>query len=55
MTRLGLIPQLTNVQLSSSSGAAVTGTTQSTVTFTVSASLRPYLTPPPATQLGAAQ
>jgi len=55
MTRLGLIPQLTNIQLSSSSGAAVTGTTQSTVTFTVSASLRPYLTPPPATQLGAAQ
>ena len=55
MTRLGLIPQLTNVQLSSSAGSATAGTTQSTVTFTVTASLRPYLTAPPATQLGAAQ
>jgi Tfp pilus assembly protein PilN len=58
MTRLGLIPQLTNVQLSSSSGAAAaTGTTstQSIVSFTVTASLRPYLTAPPATTLGAAQ
>ena len=55
MTRLGLIPQLTNIQLSSSAGSATAGTTQSTVTFTVTASLRPYLTAPPATQLGAAQ
>jgi Tfp pilus assembly protein PilN len=55
MTRLGLIPQLTNVQLSTSSGAAGTTTTQSTVAFTVTASLRPFLTAPPATQLGAAQ
>ncbi|HEY5388887.1 MAG TPA: PilN domain-containing protein [Thermoleophilia bacterium] len=54
MTRLGLIPQLSNVQLASSTGAAATtdatGTTGTpTVTFTVTASLRPYLTPPPAT------
>jgi len=51
MTRLGLIPQLSNVQLASSTGAAATGTTGTTptVTFTVTATLRPYLTPPPAT------
>jgi Tfp pilus assembly protein PilN len=62
MTRLGLIPQLTNILLGSSTGsvAAPTGTsgsTQSTVTFTVTASLRPYQTPPPTTvlQAGAGQ
>lgn len=63
MTRLGLIPQLSNVQLASSAGAAATGATGTTgtavtptVTFTVTASLRPYLTPPPATVIqGAAQ
>ena len=63
MTRLGLIPQLSDVQLASSTGAAATGTTGTTgtavtptVTFTVTASLRPYLTPPPATVIqGAAQ
>jgi len=64
MTRLGLIPQLSNVQLASSTGAAATSTTTGTtattgtptVTFTVTASLRPYLTPPPATVIqGAAQ
>ena len=60
MTRLGLIPQLTNVQLTSSTGAAATGTTGTTstptVTFTVTASLRAYLTPPPSTVIqGAAQ
>jgi Tfp pilus assembly protein PilN len=53
MTRLGLIPHLTNVQLSSSNKAAAaagtTGTTPSLTTFTVTASLRRYLTPPPAT------
>ncbi len=59
MTRLGLIPQLSNIQLTSSTGVAATGTTGTTgtatttatptVTFTVTASLRPYLTPPPAT------
>ena len=63
MTRLGLIPQLSNVQLASSTGAAATGATDTTatavtptVTFSVTASLRPYLTPPPATVIqGAAQ
>src|SRR5450759_3992203 len=64
MSRLGLIPQLSNVQLASSTGAAATSTTTGTtattgtptVTFTVTASLRPYLTPPPATVIqGAAQ
>jgi len=58
MTRLGLIPQLANVQLASSAGEAappVAGSTP-TVTFTVTVSLRPYLTPPPATAItGAAQ
>lgn len=53
MTRLGLIPHLTNIQLSSSNKAAATagttGTTASLTTFTVTASLRRYLTPPPAT------
>jgi len=51
MTRLGLIPQLSNVQLASSTGVAATTTTGTTptVTFTVTATLRPYLTPPPAT------
>jgi Tfp pilus assembly protein PilN len=60
MTRLGLIPQLSNVQLASSTGAAATDATGATgtptVTFTVTASLRPYLTPPPATVIqGAGQ
>jgi Tfp pilus assembly protein PilN len=63
MTRLGLIPQLSNVQLASSTGAAAAATTDTTgttgtptVTFTVTASLRPYLTAPPATVIqGAAQ
>lgn len=64
MTRLGLIPQLSNVQLASSTGAAATSTATGatgasgtpTVTFTVTASLRPYLTAPPATVIqGAAQ
>lgn len=55
MTRLGLIPQLTNIQLVSSTGAAAeAGSTQSTVSFTVSASLRPFLTPPPTTTLSEA-
>ena len=60
MTRLGLIPQLSNIQLSSSTGtAAVAATaeaagTPATVTFTVTAALRPYLTAPPTTVLQAA-
>ena len=63
MTRLGLIPQLSNVQLASSTGVAAVAATDTTgatgtptVTFTVTASLRPYLTLPPATVIqGAAQ
>lgn len=59
MTRLGLIPQLRDIQLTSSAGAATTSTstTTKTVTFTVTATLRPYLAPPPTTvlQQGAAQ
>jgi type IV pilus assembly protein PilN len=60
MTRLGLIPQLSNIQLVSSAGTATTGTTgtteTATITFQVTASLRSYLTPPPATVIqGAAQ
>lgn len=59
MTRLGLIPQLENVLLTSSatststSSSGTSGTTASTttVTFTVTASLRPYLTAPPSTTL----
>lgn len=54
MTRLGLIPQLTNILLGSSTGAAAaSGSTQSTVSFTITASLRPYQTPPPTTALQA--
>jgi Tfp pilus assembly protein PilN len=53
MTRLGLIPQLKNIQLGSSTGVAATGGTPATVTFTVTAQLRPYTTPPPATALQA--
>jgi Tfp pilus assembly protein PilN len=59
MTRLGLIPQLTNIQLASSTGAAVTteNVATSRVTYTITASLRPYMAPPPTTTLdsGAAQ
>lgn len=55
MTRLGLIPQLSNIQLlSSASTTAVAATDTSaaipaTVTFSVTAALRPYLTAPPTT------
>lgn len=57
MTRLGLIPQLSAIQLGSSTGAAAvaataeTAATASTVTFTITATLRPYLTAPPTTAL----
>ena len=60
MTRLGLIPQLGNIQLGSSTGTAAvaataeTAGTPATVTFTVTAALRPYLTAPPTTVLQAA-
>jgi len=58
MTRLGLIPQLMNIQLGSTTEATAaatdtSGSTQTTVSFTVTASLRPYTTPPPTTALQA--
>jgi Tfp pilus assembly protein PilN len=53
MTRLGLMPQLTNIQLSSSTQATSTESTQQTTTFSVSASLRRYLAAPPTTTGGA--
>jgi Tfp pilus assembly protein PilN len=59
MTRLGLIPQLMAITLTSSTDASstttATATTAATVTykqFTVTARLRPYTTTPPATTLG---
>ena len=55
MTRLGLIPQIMNIQLTSSTGAAASTETESTVAFTITASLRPFLTAPPATTLQGAQ
>jgi Tfp pilus assembly protein PilN len=61
MTRLGLLPQLTNIQLSSSTTAAATTTTTGTATqelttFTVTASLRRYaVAPPSSTATGGAQ
>jgi Tfp pilus assembly protein PilN len=59
MTRLGLIPQLTGITLTSSTDTASTATTTSassapTATykqFTVTAQLRPYTQPPPTTTL----
>ena len=56
MTRLGLIPQLMNIQLGTSTETPATtdatgGSTPATVTFTVTASLRPYTTAPPTTAL----
>lgn len=59
MTLLGLIPQLSNIRLANSTGAANTATsgTTKTVSFSVTATLRPYLAPPPTTvlQQGAGQ
>jgi Tfp pilus assembly protein PilN len=49
MTRLGLVPQLMNIQLVSSLPLLPPAATP--VRFTVTASLRPYLTPPPPTTL----
>ena len=59
MTRLGLIPQLMGITLTSSTEAAsTTGTTTASsapaatyTTFTVTAQLRPYTQPPPPTTL----
>lgn len=50
MTRLGLIPQLTNIELSNSANASDESSTGTTVTFTVTASLRAYVTAPPTTK-----
>lgn len=55
MTRLGLIPQLSSIQLSASAGSGSTAAgAPSMVSFTVTASLRPFMTPAPATQLAGA-
>jgi len=57
LTRLGLIPQLKDITLTSSTDTASTGatgeTTSSYKAFTVTAALRPYTTQPPTTQLQA--
>ena len=57
LTRLGLIPQLKGITLTSSTDTASTGptgtTTASYKAFTVTAALRPYTTAPPTTQLQA--
>jgi Tfp pilus assembly protein PilN len=58
MTRLGLIPQLTGITLTNSTGAVATSTattagsapTVTYTTFTVTAALRKYTTQPPATR-----
>ncbi|MEZ5125671.1 MAG: PilN domain-containing protein [Thermoleophilia bacterium] len=52
MTRLGLIPRLTDIQLvTSTEGTTATDTsTTTTVTFTITASLRSYITTPPTTK-----
>jgi Tfp pilus assembly protein PilN len=56
MTRLGLLPQLMNINLSSSSQTAASTSGQASyATFTITASLRPFLTPPPTTTLAGAQ
>ncbi len=57
MTRLGLIPQFTAIRLTSSSSGGASGSGAATagggmaVSFTVTASLRPYLTAPPTTTM----
>jgi Tfp pilus assembly protein PilN len=61
MTRLGLIPQLMGITLTSSTEATSTTTTTTAssspaptyTTFTVTAQLRPYTQPPPTTTLDA--
>jgi Tfp pilus assembly protein PilN len=61
MTRLGLIPQLMGITLTSSTEATSTTTTTTSssspaatyTTFTVTAQLRPYTQPPPTTTLDA--
>jgi Tfp pilus assembly protein PilN len=57
LTRLGLIPQLKDITLTSSTDTTTTGAAGTTTTsykqFTVTAALRPYTTAPPTTQLQA--
>jgi Tfp pilus assembly protein PilN len=48
MTRLGLMPQLYNIQLVSAAKSASTGSEGQTVAFQITASLRPFLVAPPA-------
>jgi hypothetical protein len=58
MTRLGLLPQLRGITLTSSTSTSAGTSTTSTVNykqFTVTAGLRPYTTAPPATQVQAVQ
>jgi Tfp pilus assembly protein PilN len=58
MTRLGLIPQLMDITLTSSTQSATTSNSSATsvpvvyMTFTITAKLRPYATKPPTTKLG---
>ncbi len=54
MTRLGLIPQLMNITLTTSTDSSTASSETTTTTFkqfTVTAQLRPYTTQPPATTL----
>jgi len=57
MTRLGLIPQLTDIILTNSTEQTAGATTEggapseSFVQFTITTRLRPYTTQPPTTQL----
>jgi len=53
MTRLGLIPQLMNITLTTSTDSSTASTTTTTTfkQFTVTAQLRPYTTLPPTTTL----
>ncbi len=53
MTRLGLIPQLMNITLTTSTDSSTASTTTTTTfkQFTVTAQLRPYTTQPPITTL----
>jgi Tfp pilus assembly protein PilN len=53
MTRLGLIPQLMNITLTSSTDSSTASDTTTTTfkQFTVTAQLRPYTTQPPTTTL----
>ncbi len=51
MTRLGLIPQLMDIALGSSTTSSGTEGSAAYKTFQVTASLRPYLTAPPVTTL----